>query len=83
MKTPIVLFQICMKVVSCFQLMQPFFHATAVTKNYSKDPQKIGTNHGTDITCRTILSAYYDYLFQYEVGITVFYIIFIWKVTCH
>ena len=34
-----------------------FFHATVVTKNHSKDPQRNGNNHGTDIIYRTLLSA--------------------------
>ena len=34
-----------------------FFHATVVMKNHSKDPQRNGTSHGTDIIYRTVLSA--------------------------
>ena len=34
-----------------------FFHVTVVTKNHPKDQQRNGTNHGTDIIYRTVLSA--------------------------
>ena len=40
-----------------FSVDATFFHATVMTKNYSKDPQKNGTNHGTDIIYKTALSA--------------------------
>ena len=57
-----------------------FFHATVVTKNHSKDPQRNGTNHGTDIIYRTVLSiCCCDYLLQYEVGIIVFYYFFLYE----
>ena len=86
MKTPIVLYQRSMAKVSYFRLIRFFFHATAVTKNHSKDRQRNGNNHGTDIIYRTVLSAGlqpYTLISQYEVGITVLYHLFYMKVTCH
>ena len=56
-----------------------FFHATVVIKNHSKDSQKNGNNHGTDIIYRTVLSGglrLSTSMSQYEVGITVFYFLF-------
>ena len=56
MKTPIVHYQRCMAKISYFWLIQFFFYASVVTK-YSKDPQRNGTNNGTDIIYWTELSA--------------------------
>ena len=66
-----------------FPVDATFFHATVVSKNHSKDPQRNGTNHDTDIIYRAILSTGLRHLLQYEVGITVFYYFFIWKITCN
>ena len=59
-----------------------FFHATVVTKNHSKDPQRNGNNHGTDVIYRTALSAglrLSTSISQYEVEITVFYYLFVYE----
>ena len=40
-----------------FSVDATFFHATVVIKNHSKDPQRNGDNHGTDIIYKTVLSA--------------------------
>ena len=69
MKTPIVLYQRCTAKVSYFWLIRDLLHATVVTKNPSKDPQRNGTNHGTDI----IYLLGCNYLLQYEVETTVSY----------
>ena len=80
MKTPIVLYERCMaKVDIIFLVDATFFHATVVTKNDSKDPQRNGNNHGTDIIYRTVLSAglrLSTSISQYEVGIAVFCYLF-------
>ena len=54
MKIPIVLYH---GKSIIFSVDAIFFHATVVTKNHSKDPQRNGTNHGTDIIYGTVLSA--------------------------
>ena len=56
-----------------------FFHATAVTKNHSKDSQRKGNNHGTDIMYRTALSGglrLSTSISLYKVGVTLFYYLF-------
>ena len=50
-----------------------------MNENHSKDPQRTGTNQGIDIIYRTVLSAGFNYLRQYEVGKTVFYYLFYMK----
>ena len=79
MKTPIVLYQRCMEKVDIIFLVDAtFFHATMVTKNHSKDSQRKGNTHGTDIIYRTVLSAGLRLFtsISHEVGITVFYYLF-------
>ena len=56
-----------------------FFHATMVTKNHSKDPQRNENNQGIDIIYRTALFAGLrpsTSISQYEIGITAFYFLF-------
>ena len=62
-----------------FLVDEIFFHATVVTKNHSKDPQRNGNNHDTNTIYRTVLSAglrLSTSISQYEVGIAVFCYLF-------
>ena len=62
-----------------FLVDEIFFHATVVTKNHSKDPQRNGNNHDTNTIYRTVLSARLRLstsISQYEVGIAVFCYLF-------
>ena len=62
-----------------FSVDATFFHATVVTKNHSKDPQRNGNNHGTDTIYMSVLSAglrLSTSISQYEVGITILYYLF-------
>ena len=49
MKTLLVLYQRSNAKVSYLLVDATFFHVTLVTKNHSKNQQRNGTNHGTDV----------------------------------